>query len=177
MSLKHALRSLALITVTAVVTFPALAQWQWIDKDGRRVFSDQAPPTDIREKDIVKRPGGRLTPAPVAAVESDAVPAAQTPSVKASAAAAPKLSGTDKELEARKKQAEAEDAAKKKAEADKLAKSRADSCDRAKRALTTLESGIRIGVTNAAGEREVMDDAKRAAETKRTKDIADSNCK
>ncbi|MFM9901459.1 MAG: DUF4124 domain-containing protein, partial [Polaromonas sp.] len=66
---------------------------------------------------------------------------------------------------------------KKKAEDDKQAKARADTCDRAKRALTTLQSGVRIGVTNAAGEREVMDDAKRAEETKRIKDLADGSCK
>jgi hypothetical protein len=33
-----------------------LAQWQWIDKDGRKVYSDRSPPSDIQEKNILKRP-------------------------------------------------------------------------------------------------------------------------
>jgi Domain of unknown function (DUF4124) len=42
----------------------AMAQWQWIDKDGRKVFSDRAPPPDVADKNIVKRPTGRMpTPA------------------------------------------------------------------------------------------------------------------
>lgn len=177
MHLKHALQSLALTAVAALFVPPALAQWQWIDKDGRKVYSDQSPPAEIRDKDILKRPGGRVTPAAVQPANSETAASANAPVVKASAAVAPKLSGKDKELEERKKQAEAEEAVKKKAEDDKQAKARADTCDRAKRALTTLQSGVRIGVTNAAGEREVMDDAKRAEETKRIKDLADGSCK
>jgi hypothetical protein len=36
----------------------ALAQWQWIDKDGRKVYSDRSPPSDIPEKNILKMPRG-----------------------------------------------------------------------------------------------------------------------
>lgn len=177
MHFKHALRTLALTSATVVFALPAMAQWQWIDKDGRKVFSDQSPPADIRDKDILKRPGGRVAPAAASPVNPEGAPVANSPAVAASTAPAPKLAGKDKELEERKKQAEAADAAKKKVEDDKLAKARADTCDRAKRALATLQSGVRIGVTNAAGEREVMDDAKRAEESKRTKEVADSSCK
>ena len=38
----------------------AQAQWQWIDKDGRKVFSDRAPPSDIPDKNILKQPGSRV---------------------------------------------------------------------------------------------------------------------
>lgn len=155
----------------------AFAQWQWIDKDGRKVYSDRSPPADILEKNILKRPGGMaravVAPEPTANAAGAAAPAASAPAVKASA---PKLSGKDAELEAKKKQAESEEAAKKKAEEEKLAKSKADACDRAKRYLGTLESGVRIGTTNAKGEREIMDDAKRAEESKRAQGIADSSC-
>jgi len=177
MQFKHALHSLTFASVAILFALPAMAQWQWVDRDGRKVFSDQAPPADIRDKDILKRPGGRVAPAEASPVNPEGAPAVKSPTVGASAAAAPKLAGKDKELEERKKQAEAAEAAKKKVEDDKLAKARADTCDRAKRALATLQSGVRIGVTNAAGEREVMDDAKRAEESKRTKEVADSSCK
>lgn len=178
MHFKPALQRIALTAVAALFAMPAVAQWQWIDKDGRKVYSDQSPPTDIRDKDILKRPGGRATPATASLPSNnDAAAPAAAPAVKASAVLAPKQSGKDKELEAKKQQAEADEAQKKKAEEDKQAKARADTCDRAKSALATLQSGVRIGVTNVAGEREVMDDNKRASETKRTKEIADSNCK
>ena len=36
----------------------ALAQWQWIDLAGRRVYSDLAPPSSVPEKNILKRPPG-----------------------------------------------------------------------------------------------------------------------
>ena len=177
MHFKHALQSIAMTAVVALFALPALAQWQWIDKDGRKVYSDQSPPIEIRDKDILKRPGGRIASAAATPANNDSTPSVNVPAVKASATVAPKLSGKDKELEARKQQAEAEEALKKKAEEDKQAKARTETCNRAKSALATLQSGVRIGATNAAGEREIMDDAKRASETKRTKEIADSSCK
>lgn len=177
MHFKRALQSIFLAATASFLALPALAQWQWIDKDGRKVFSDRLPPAEIRDKDILKRPGSRPASALASPVNDDAGALANAPGGKSSAAAMPRLSGKDKELEARKRQAEVEEALKKKAEEDKLAETRADTCGRAKRALATLESGMRIGLTNAAGEREVMDDAKRANEIKRTRDVADSSCK
>lgn len=100
--------------------------------------------------------------------------AASKPLVKASS---PKLTGKDAELEAKKKKAEEDEAAKKKLEDDKLAKAKNENCERAKIALTTLKSGIRISSMNAKGEQEVYDDAKRASETKRAQDVIDNSCK
>ena len=154
-------------SVLAFTATAALAQWQWVEKDGRKIFSDRPPPADIQEKDILKRPAG----APRAAV---AAAAASPPGLKASA---PKLSGKDAELEAKKKKADEEEAAKKKAEEDKAAKTRADNCERAKTGLATLQSGVRMSSVNAKGEREIYDDAKRAAETKRAQEVIDASCK
>ena len=39
----------------------AMAQWQWLDKDGRKVFSDRPPPQDIAQDKILKQP--RFVPA------------------------------------------------------------------------------------------------------------------
>lgn len=163
------------------LTFAAIAsaQWQWIGKDGRKVFSDQSPPPEVQEKDIIKRPGGSARAVAPAAVDPDSAGAskpagaAAAPSAKSSA---PKLSGKDPELEAKKKKADDEEAAKKKAEADKVAAAKADNCTRAKTGLTTLQSGIRMSSVNAKGERIVMDDAERAAETKRAQAVIDSSC-
>ena len=163
MKLSHAL------LVTLLVTFGAgaSAQWQWLDKDGRKVFSDRAPGGDIPEKNILKRPGG-------------AKPAAASPAT-ASAEAAPALpaskAGGDKALEAKKKQAEEAEAAKRKAEEERVAKAKAENCTRAKQAKGAFDTGVRISRTTATGEREVMDDAARAAEGQRIQGIIDSDCK
>ncbi len=152
----------------------AQAQWSWKDKDGRRIFSDQPPPTNVPDKDILKRPAGAR--APVATQTSEATPS--TPSALTSTTAtAPKISGKDAELEKKKKEAEAKENAQKKAEDEKNAAAKKENCDRAKRAKVSFDSGIRISTTNDKGEREIMSDATRASESKRLQDIIASDCK
>ncbi|MFL6695279.1 MAG: DUF4124 domain-containing protein, partial [Ramlibacter sp.] len=51
-----------MVALACVLPLSAMAQWQWIDKSGRRVFSDQAPPPDIPAKSIVHGPKGRPMP-------------------------------------------------------------------------------------------------------------------
>ena len=176
MHFKPALKTLVVALATASFALSAFAQWQWIDKDGRKVFSDRSPPAEINEKDILKRPGGRGSVAAGAAGES----APAVPALTISAAAkgsAPKLTGKDAQLEAKKKQAEDEEAVKKKAEDEKVVAAKADNCNQAKRYLSTLDSGVRMANTNAKGEREIMDDSKRAEEKKRAQGVADTSCK
>ena len=168
------------LLVGCVVALPlsASAQWQCIDKDGKKVFSDQAPPPDVPEKNILRRSG---TPPPRPATGIDA-PAAEgtdagaVPKARESAAA-PKPSGVDKELEEKTKKAEAEEKAKRAAEEAKVAKAKADNCARAREGKSTLDSGIRIAKVNAKGEREIMDDSARVAEQKRVQSVIDSDCK
>lgn len=160
---------------SCLLTATAFAQWQWIEKDGRKVFSDRSPPAEIEDKDILKRPAGAVRSTASTEISANAASKpASAPQLKASA---PKLSGKDAELEAKKKKAEEEEAAKKKADEEKLAKAKAENCERAKGSLATLQSGVRMASTNAKGEREVYDDAKRQSETKRTQDIIESSCK
>ncbi len=179
MDFKLVSRTLLLAVAAASFAIPALAQWQWLDKDGRKVYSDRSPPADIQEKNILKRPpGARIAPPPAAADDPSAAPAGATPAPAAKAnPGGLKLSGKDPQLEAKKKQAEEEEAAKKKGEEEKIAKARADSCERAKKAQASLQSGVRMSTTNAKGEREVMDDNARAVEQKRLQAIVDGDCK
>ncbi len=166
------LANIALVLI-GLLPLAASAQWSWIDKDGRQVFSDRAPPAQVPEKDIRKRPGAArndpLLPQ-VPAAAASALPGQ-------SAASAPKLSGLDKELAEKKKKAEQLEADKLKAEEARQAQAKAENCTRAKSAKTTLDSGFRIGRVNAKGEREVMSDAARAAEAQRVQGIIDSECK
>nr|WP_315242715.1 DUF4124 domain-containing protein [uncultured Albidiferax sp.] len=148
------------------LSWGASAQWQWIDSSGRKVFSDRAPPPDIPAKNILRQPGGTAKAAPVTA-----------PAAPASAASAPKISGVDKALEEKKKQAEDAEAAQRKAELDKNAAAKAENCTRAKQAKANFDSGMRIARTNDKGEREILDDAARAIETKRAQDAISADCK
>lgn len=188
---RHAIK--ALVVTFGLVATSAFSQWTWLDKDGRKVYSDTAPPASVPDKNIVKRPGGQAGAANTAAdaaanakarvitdgVAADQAIAATQPGASApqAGASAPKLSTLDKELEKKKKEKEDAEAAKKKEEEQRVTKAKIENCARAKTAKTTLDSGVRIGVTNAKGEREVMEDAARAAETKRVQAIIDSSCR
>ena len=165
----------ALFFALAMATsLTAAAQYQWIDKNGSRVYSDVAPPADIPAKNILKQPRGSSLSAPVTEAPAQAAPTAAAASAPASG---PATAGVDKALEEKKKQAEAAEAAKKKAEEQKLAQARAENCKRAREGKATLDSGVRMARTNEKGEREVLDDTQRAAELKRINGIIQSDCK
>src|SRR5690242_1819353 len=140
---------LALLALACTLPLAATAQWMWVDKDGRKVFSDKAPPPEIPADKVLRGPKGqRLVPA--ATTETAAVPtAAAVPEL-------PKPSGKDKALEERRKQAEAAEAEKKKAEQQKVAQLREENCNRAKASKANFDSGMRISRTNANGEREIL---------------------
>ena len=151
------------------LALPASAQWKWRDKTGHTQYSDLPPPPGVPEADILQRPAGTNATrraAPVAA-----------PASAASAAPLTAARASDPELEARRKKAEQEVADKKKADEAKLAATKADNCARAKDQMRTIDSGQRMARINAKGEREVLDDAARAAETQRTREVMASECK
>ncbi len=169
--------------LTLAAALAAQAQYQWIDKDGRRVFSDRPPPADVPQKNVLSQPrmsGAPLiqsTPMAPAAAASESAASAPTPARPAPAASGPASAGVDKALEEKKKQAEAAEAAKKQAEAERLAAARAENCKRAMNAKASLESGMRIARVNDKGEREILDDAQRAAELRRAEQIIAQDCK
>lgn len=166
---KTSWRTPLLAGLLLALSSTAMAQWQWIDGTGRKVFSDTPPPAGIPDKNILKQPGSMMAP-PVTAVADPATAASTT------APAAPQIPARDPELEAKKKQAEQAEEAKKKAELERVAKVRADSCERARKAKITMESGVRLATTNAKGEREIMDDKAKAAESQRMDSIIRSDC-
>jgi hypothetical protein len=168
---------------TLFICTASLAQYQWIDANGRKVFSDQPPPTSVPAQKVLQQPG-KSAGTKAVSTEADAdtnsntgaktdASAAASPSAPAAAKAKP----VDKELEAKKKQADDELAAKKKAEQEAQTKAKIENCARAKSAKAGLDSGIRIVQINGKGEREVMDDAARTAEAKRVQGIIAEDCK
>jgi hypothetical protein len=168
-----------------VFSAPALAQYMWLDASGRKVFSDQPPPANVPARRILQQPGKAAASA--ATGDADAKADAKTDAgqdadgekaaAKPKTASAPAAPSKDKDLEAAKKKIDDEAAAKKKEEQDVRDKAKADNCVRAKQAKATLDSGVRLGHTDAKGNRGVMDDATRMVETKRVEGIIASDCK
>jgi type IV secretory pathway VirB10-like protein len=168
---------LVLGSACLMLSLGAHAQWQWLDKNNKKVFSDQAPPPDIPEKSILRRPGPQSAQpnvSPPPAVNGDAAVPSE-PRVAASGAAKP--SGVDKELEEKTRKAEEAEKAKKAAEEQKVAQAKAENCSRARQAKATFDSGIRVARVNAQGEREIMDDKARAAEQSRLQSVISADCK
>ena len=157
-----------LIAAIACCSVPAMAQWQWqwIDGQGHKVFSDRAPPADIPAKNILRQPGGGSAKA----VTAEAAPAP---------AAAPKPAaeqGVDKGLQEQKRKQEAQEAEKVQADKAKREQQRQENCNRAKQAKGTLNSGRLLSSVNAKGERGFMDEATRDAELKRADAVIVSDC-
>lgn len=158
-----------ILAAFAIASAPALAQWQWLDKDGRKVFSDRAPPPDVPDRNILKRPGEALR------ISDDR--AAPVPAGTAtSAPAAVQSTGQDKELSAKRKQAAEAEAAKRQQETERTAAARAETCERARRTKAGLDAGQRATRLNDKGEREFLDEAGVAAETQRLQGIINESC-
>ena len=139
-------RTFLLIAVVALAGGAAHAQWQWTDKDGRKVFSDRAPPPDVPAKNILRQPGmnkrGIDTAANAAPVKAASAPSrAANDAPSESESDTPKLSGVDKELADKKKLAEGAAAAKIKADEERVTKARADNCQRARNNKVVMDSG------------------------------------
>lgn len=153
-----------------VLALPAAAQWKWKDARGQTQYSDLPPPPGTPDSAILMRP------AVIQRVATPPLGAASGPMSVASAnALTPK--SVDPELEAKKKKAEQDAKDKTKAEDAKLNAAKADNCARAKSAMRGIETGQRLSRTNAAGEREYLDDAARAAEAKHTQEVIAADCK
>ena len=164
------LKSAVVLGAIWATSLAAMAQWQWVDKDGRKVYSDRPPPADIPEKNILKQPGVRASALP--AVAATPASAASAPA----SAAVSRPSGKDKDLEEKKKQAEQQEATAKAAEEEKYQKARAENCARARQAKATIDLGGRIATVDKSGERIIMDDDARAAESKRLQAVIQSQC-
>jgi uncharacterized protein DUF4124 len=83
----------------------------------------------------------------------------------------------DPETAFRKRQAEAADAQAKADKERRQAELQQENCDAARSQLTALKNGERMARYNAAGEKEVLDDAARATEISRIQRDLDNFCK
>lgn len=146
----------------------AAAKWKWRDTGGRITVSDLPPPNSVPPGDVLARPADLRTavaPKPAAAASAVALPLR------------PANSGTDPELEARRKRAADEQTAQQRQVQVRDDAARIENCSRAKGQLAALGEGQRMTRTNAQGEREVLDDKGRAEEMQRARSVMASDCK
>lgn len=170
-----------------VVVFSSnvLAQWQWLDESGRKVFSDMPPPVSVPESRILAQPGRAIELAPVpvqeaAASHANAQKAQTTPAEKASSAVleqqmqehAEAVAAQQQELEALEKA----QAAEREAVNARNQQIKAANCSAARRVMGQLESGRRATTTNARGEVVFMDEAARQQQRNQTQAIMNENC-
>lgn len=157
----------ALALLLALTSSAALAQYRWRDSHGQWHASDQPPPADIPEKDVLQRPLGQG--------QRPAAPTSATSA--ASAASGNRPAPVDPELQARRARAEQEAEARSKAAEERAAAQRAENCRRARQQLATLQSGNRLVRINDKGERVVLDDAARAGEMAQARAVMATDCR
>lgn len=143
------------------MSMPALAQWQWLDANGRRVYSDQPPPAGTPESKIVKRPGASLSPGPASPASVEPVAATKPPS-------------SDLDRKAREVKEHEERAAR--LEQEKGRQVINENCQQARKSLSTLSAGTRISIVNDKGEQDYMSDEQRAADMQRLQGYISANC-
>ena len=168
------------IVLAGFASTPSEAQWAWKDGNGRVVYSDRPPPSDIKPAQITRQPSTQVlaNPAPASGPLDDAgkpTDAKNSDAKNAAPSNAPKTIA-EREMEFRKRQQERADSDKKAAEEQTKNATKTAECDRARGYMKSLEDGVRVTRTDAAGNREFLNDEQRAAETDRTRKIIQSTC-
>ena len=169
--------SLAVVLAGFTCT-PSEAQWAWKDPNGRLVYSDRPPPSDVKAASIVRQPTTHAVANPTSSTgqgDDAAKPADGKASDAKSAPSGPKTIA-ERELEFRKRQQERADSEKKAAEEQTKSAAKTAECERARGYLKSIEDGVRITRTDASGNREFLDDAQRAAEADRARKIIQTTC-
>ena len=169
------------IVLTGFASTPSEAQWAWKDGNGRLVYSDRPPPSEIKPSSVVRQPNTQAlakNPAPASGPLDDAgKPSdAKNPDAKNAAPSNAPKTIAERELDFRKRQQERADSDKKAGEEQTKIAAKTAECDRARGYMKSLEDGVRITRTDASGKREFLDDAQRAAEVDRTRKVMQSAC-
>ena len=148
------MKRFALAVIALLAATSANAQiYQWKDENGKTVISDKPPAGNTRQARTIE---------------------ADTPA--ASGAAAQKTMA-DRELDFRKRQRETQESTEKTQKEQSATAEKKENCERARRYLQGLESGTRIALLDANGERYYMDDAQREQETAKARQAVQSSCK
>ncbi|MHB1619806.1 MAG: DUF4124 domain-containing protein [Sulfuricella sp.] len=150
---------LTIISMLMVATVTNAGVIKWVDAKGKVHYSDQPPPSTAKSQKNLDFQTGPASPI-------------ATPDSKGG-----EKSLAEKDLEFRKRRAEAEKAAAKQAEEKKDAKRKQENCAQARNQLQALQEGQRIVQYNEKGERVFLEDSARPQAIEEAKRAADSWCK
>ena len=87
------------------------------------------------------------------------------------------MTPADRELESRKRAAEKTAAERKTAATADRDREMAEQCAQARSNLEAVDSGMRLAQINSKGEREILDDAQRAARADQARNVMKAACK
>ena len=142
------------VFATLVFTTSATAQiYQWKDESGRTIISDKPPVGHVRQQ---KQPSSEA-PAPTAATGQKSL--------------------SDRDMEFRKRQKDAQEKAAKTEKDQASTTEKQEQCASMRRHLQSLESGERIARRDDSGERYFLDDTQREQETVKVRESIQSNCR
>lgn len=153
------LKALLLITSLCLTT-AAMAQYKWVDKNGKVQYGDTPPPGANATALRPPSPAGSLSE-----------PEEKKPSRRSGPA-----SVAEKDAEFRKRQQEAEKDRDKQAKSEQEAREKRENCARAQEYLRGIEAGQRVTRVDAKGERYFLDDAQIAQERAKARQVAQQWC-
>lgn len=154
---------------------PSLAQYVWLDENGRKHYADTPPPTSVPANKIIKSPFSHTPKTPAVNVNAETVTQPEKNSTAASPSVAP-VTTAEKNADFQKRRIEQAEKEKKEADESKYKADVAKNCERARNYQRILDSGQRIGNTDKNGERTLMSDEQRTQEANETKKMLDQ-CK
>lgn len=165
---------LCLCLLLGALPLTVQAQWHWLDKTGRPVFSDLPPPPGVSEAQIIKRPNtAQAEPANGSPPDK---PASGAASAEKDRAPSPSSSALEAAVKNKKAAEELEKSRQNQAEQARVAAAKAENCTRAKRSLAVINSGSRLKTVNEQGESVFMDEDARLAEQARIESVIRSDC-
>lgn len=165
--------------VTSIAQISLGAQYQWVDRNGQMVFSDQPPPATVplsrilRVGDPVAPPSKRGTPGAASVPSAPGAPSTSASEQVALAAAKPepaaktaRQSLRERMLAFDERRAKRKQDRRKQVNQAKRAKSAAKSCKRMRASKAKLDSGRRLRTRNKEGVMVPMTETDRSTHTK-----------
>ena len=145
------------------LTFPAMAQYIWVDEKGVKQLSDRPPPASVPDKRILKSPGKPVfnpyAPSAPEPTATETTPAKSPPTV------------AERNAEFNQRQTSAAEAARNAAVEAQRKADQAANCDAARKNQLALDQGLRLSTFDQNGERGYMNDAQRDELRKNTQKV------
>lgn len=178
MNLSHSKRASAfsLFGLMLGLSFPAFAQYVWLDEKGVKQYSDMPAPAAVPASRILKSPGAAVRAQAAGTTSKAAEDSNASGNGNVTAKTQLPMTTAEKNADFQKRRIEQSEKDKKAAEEAKHAADKAKNCERASTYQKALDSGQRIAQQGANGQRAFLSDVQRAQELRDIKRIL-AECK